>query len=331
LEAAGQSVLFGGGAATTTPYDMEVRRNHLFKPMTWLKGQPGFVGGPHGNPFIVKNHFELKNGGRVLYGSNVSENVWGGYSQMGYSLLLTPKDQSNACPLCRVTDVTIRYSTFSHIGSGISLANVPSDAGGLAADGARYSIHDVTLDDVSASKYAGSGVLFEILNAFQVNPLRDVTIRHVTGFTDPSHTIFLVGNSLTNPAMSNIHIDDNLLLVSRYPVWSAGGGTSSCAYHDVPLTTFQACFVPYSFGKDVLIGSIATSQWPSGVLVAPTPADVGFVRYAGAVGGDYRLCRGAGVPAASCAGASPYINAGTDGKDIGADVAGISAAIAGVP
>ena len=31
-----------------------------------MQGQPGFVGGFSGHPFIVKNHFELKNAQRVL-------------------------------------------------------------------------------------------------------------------------------------------------------------------------------------------------------------------------------------------------------------------------
>jgi hypothetical protein len=59
---------------TTIPTDIEIRRNHMFKPLTWMAGQPGFVGGVNTNPakcvqlnttgycpFVVKNLFELKN------------------------------------------------------------------------------------------------------------------------------------------------------------------------------------------------------------------------------------------------------------------------------
>jgi len=42
-------------------------------------------------------------------------------------------------------------------------------------------------------------------------------------------------------------------------------------------------------------------------------------------GGDYRLCTGVNTPAAPCAGASPYHNAGSDGLDIGANVAAVTA------
>ncbi|MGA7768356.1 MAG: hypothetical protein WCA27_19305, partial [Candidatus Sulfotelmatobacter sp.] len=76
LEAAGEIIMFGGGPATMTPADIEIRHNHMFKPLTWMKGQAGYVGGTNGNPFIVKNLFELKNAQRVLVDGNIMENSW---------------------------------------------------------------------------------------------------------------------------------------------------------------------------------------------------------------------------------------------------------------
>ena len=93
LEASGENILFGGAEATQVPADIEVMRNHMFKPLTWMKGQPGFVGGANGRPFIVKNLFEMKNGQRVLLDSNIMEDTWGGFSQVGFGILLTPKNQ----------------------------------------------------------------------------------------------------------------------------------------------------------------------------------------------------------------------------------------------
>ncbi|MBV9572732.1 MAG: hypothetical protein JOY93_01670, partial [Acidobacteriales bacterium] len=92
LEASAQSVMFGGGKnVSAVPADMEIRRNHFFKPLIWKKGQPGFVGGTSGHPFIVKNLFELKNAERVLFEGNILENNWGGFSQHGFGILLTPR------------------------------------------------------------------------------------------------------------------------------------------------------------------------------------------------------------------------------------------------
>ena len=189
IEASSENILFGGGSATVRPTDIEIRHNHFFKPMIWKKGQTGFVGGTNGNPFVVKNHIELKNAVRVLVEGNIFENNWGGFSQSGYSILLTPKSQSgpngtNLCPSCAVTDITIRYNKISHTGAGISMANVRSDNGGIAIAGQRYSIHDTTIDDIRTAFFVGSGTLFQVLNDFP-NPLNSITINHVTGFPDP--------------------------------------------------------------------------------------------------------------------------------------------------
>ena len=98
IESAGENILFGGGPSTTNPTDIEIRRNHLFRPMLWKKGEPGYTPSASGHPFVVKNNFELKSGIRVLFEANLLENTWGGFSQKGYSILLTPKDQANKCP-----------------------------------------------------------------------------------------------------------------------------------------------------------------------------------------------------------------------------------------
>lgn len=76
LEAAGEAVLFGGGAATLSPSDITIAGNHFFKPWQWMTGSSPFVGGVDGNPFIVKNHLELKNAVRVLVDGNLMEDCW---------------------------------------------------------------------------------------------------------------------------------------------------------------------------------------------------------------------------------------------------------------
>ena len=63
------------------PTDIEIRRNDMFKPLIWMKGQPGYVGGVDGHPFIVKNLLELKNAQRVLVDGNILEYTWGGFSK----------------------------------------------------------------------------------------------------------------------------------------------------------------------------------------------------------------------------------------------------------
>ena len=328
LEAAGEAVMFGGGAATLTPTDIEILNNHFWKPWQWMKGNPNFIGGPDGNPFVVKNHLELKNAVRVLVQANLMENTWGGFSQTGGAILLTPKNQhtksgANVCPLCQVTDVTICYVHVSHGGAGIQMATVLSgDAkdGAPALAGTRWSIHDVVLDDLS-TKYVGGGTAFEIMNGWPKNPLNTVTINHITGFPDPTSHMMIIGNLAKNAPMYGLVFTNNLMITGRYPVWNTGGQTS-CAFKDVPITSIAKCFATFTFGNNGLIApppEFPPATWPSKNIFPQTIDDVGFVEYNNGNGGNYALQTN-----------SPYKNKGTDGKDLGADIVGLNAALANV-
>jgi hypothetical protein len=327
LEAAGENILFGGGAATTTPADIEITRNHMFKPLTWMKGQAGYVGGTNGNPFIVKNLVELKNAQRVLIDSNIMEDSWGGFSQVGFAILLTPKNQagsnnSNLCSICQVTDVTIRYNSISHVAAGMQIGNGLSDNRGIALAGERYSIHDVIVDDIDGVKYGGPGQFAQVSTGAGAPLLQDVTINHVTAFS-PS-TLLLIGDEVAiSSQMKNFVFTNSIVNAGTYPVWSTGAGaTANCAVHNSPLITFNACFSSYSFAANAVIATPSGypgSKWPSGNFFPASAATVQFVNYKGGNGGDYHLQS-----------SSPYKNLGTDGKDLGADVDAINSAIAGV-
>jgi len=329
LEASGEAVMFGGGASNFTPTDIEILNNHFWKPFQWMKGSPNFVGGPTGNPFIVKNHLELKNAIRVLVEANLMENSWGGFSQTGNGILLTPKNQhtirgTNVCPLCQVTDVTIRYVRISHAGGGLQLATALSGngTGGAAAlAGTRWSIHDVVLDDLS-SKYVGGGSAFEILNGWPKNPLNTVTISHVTAFPDPNSHLMIMGNYVATAPMYGLVFTNNLVMTGRFPVWNAGGGPTSCAFKDVPIISITQCFTTVTFSNNGLVAAppaFPPSTWPANNMFPPTINDVGFTSFSNGNGGNYELLS-----------SSPYKNKATDGKDLGADIVGLNAALANV-
>jgi hypothetical protein len=324
LEASTENVMFGGGAATATPADIEISHNHMFKPLTWMKGQPGYVGGPNG-PFTVKNLIELKNAQRVLIDGNILENTWGGFSQVGFAILLTPKNQSsgssNVCPDCLVTDVTIRNSTISHVAAGLQIANVLA-GNGSARDGERYSIHDLLVDDIDGIKFNGPGEFAQISVNAGAPLLQNVWISHVTAF--PKNTMLIVGNDIpAGTPMRNIVFANNIVNASIYPMWSTGsGGKANCAVSDIPLTTFNACFTASVFSGNAIIAASAdypASKWPASNFFPSSPTSIEFVNYNGGNGGDYHLQS-----------SSPYKGKGTDGKDLGADIDAVNSAIAGV-
>src|SRR5260370_39847710 len=326
LEASGENVLFGGGGSLTFPTDIEIRHNHFFKPLIWLKGQPGFVGGAGGNPFMVKNLLELKNAVRVLVEGNVMEYSWGGFSQVGFSILLTPKNQGGHCNICQVTDVTIRYNKISHTGTGISLATSGSDSGAFGTAGARWSLHDDTLDDINASLYNGNGGLFQVFNGYPVNPLNNVMINHITGFPDINAgggKLMSLGNDLSLPPMYGFTFSNNIVGPTKLGIWNTGG-LNNCALANVPITSLNKCFPGgYVFTPNAIIAGTSwnygAAQWPARNFFPATAALVQFVNSNNHNGGDYML-----LPT------SPYKNAGSDGKDLGANTAAIAAATAGV-
>jgi len=317
LEAAGENVLFGGGPADHTPEDIEVRRNYFYKPLIWMRGHAGFVGGRDGHPFIVKNHFELKNGIRVLFEGNVAENSWGGFSQAGFSILLTPKNQNGACPICVVHDVTIRYNTISHAGDGFQIANVPAATGALSMGLWNVSIHDVVMDDISGNTYAGGGHLFQESNGNHVAVIHDISINHVTAFNkDTTAAMFIVGNKKAFPDMYGF-VWANNIFSGVSGMATTGGGAENCAYRmNGPAAMLASCFKDSQFSHNALVGS--TGKWPTGNFAPASAGEVKFTNVSRALAG-YKLLA-----------SSPYANAGTDGKDLGADVEAISSATAGV-
>jgi hypothetical protein len=320
LEASGENVMFGGGAGTTTPADIQISHNHMFKPLIWMKGQPGYVGGTNGNPFAVKNLLELKNAQRVLIEGNIMENSWGGFSQVGFAILLTPKNPggTSPCPLCQVTDVTIRYNSIRHVGAGLQLANALSDFKGVAMDGQRYSIHDIVVDDLDGVKYTGPSEFAQVTVSAGAPLLQNVTINHVTAF--PASTLLVIGDMVaTSSKIKNFVFSNNIVNAGIYPVWSSGGGAENCAYFDKPTITLDACFSSYTFANNALIGSSSAYSWPSATFLPASVTTAQFVNYNGGNGGDYHL-----QPS------SPYKGKGTDGKDLGADLDAIQSATAGV-
>jgi len=323
LEASGENVFFGGAASTVTPTDIEIRRNHLFKPLIWKEGAPGYTPAPSGNPYIVKNNFELKNAQRVLFEANLLENCWGGFSQTGFSILLTPKNQSNRCPKCQVTDVTLRFSRIRNVGGVFAIANVLSKEGGATSDGGRYSIHDIIADAVHDKDYKGPGVFLKMLSV--APPVHDLEMDHITAFV-PGPLLSLTAKSgkidkfsLTNSVFSIGGV--------RAGFASAGRAHEDCASEvqgQGAEAVLKECFSNYKFDNNIIITE--RGRWPAGNIVA-SPQSAGIRDFKNGVSKDPRLCH---EKISGCAKASPGAGAAAGGKDLGADVDAVEAAIAGV-
>ncbi|MBA3248440.1 MAG: right-handed parallel beta-helix repeat-containing protein, partial [Pyrinomonadaceae bacterium] len=110
LEGAGTNLFFGGstgGLPNLVPADIEIRRNHLRKPMEW-RGR-----------WTVKNLFELKNARRVVVSGNVFENNWVD-AQSGQAILFTPRPNDSG-PAAVVEDVEFTNNVIRNVAGGFSI------------------------------------------------------------------------------------------------------------------------------------------------------------------------------------------------------------------
>jgi hypothetical protein len=161
-----------------------------------------------------------------------------------------------------------------------------------------------------------------MMNGWPKNPLNTVTINHVTAFPDPGSHVIIMGNTVKTAPMYNLVFTNNMVMTGQYPVWNTGGGSDSCAFKDVPITSINNCFTSNTFGNNGLVATppaFPPSSWPANNLFPETVGDVQFVNFNNGNGGNYELQA-----------SSPYKNKGTDGKDLGADIVGLNDALANV-
>lgn len=70
------------------------------------------------NQWVEKNAFELKSAQRVLFDSNLVENVWAG-GQMGFAIVLTVRSTQSG-DFAVVNDVTITNNVLKNVVSGVN-------------------------------------------------------------------------------------------------------------------------------------------------------------------------------------------------------------------
>ncbi|HEY8133462.1 MAG TPA: hypothetical protein VII12_16420 [Thermoanaerobaculia bacterium] len=284
LEGAGENVIFGGGDPSIknlVPSDIVIQGNHFTKPLAWKKASGASAGPPW---WTIKNLFELKNARRVLVEHNLFENNWPD-AQNGYAILFTPRNQDGGAPWSMVRDVTFRNNIIRHVSSGVNMQG--TDNLHVSQRTKRIFLGNNVFDDVSSIHWGGIGNLFQMTDGAE-----DVTVDHNTAFQTGS---VLVAGAEPHPRFT---FTNNLVANNEYGV----AGDSNYGNPNGALRTY---FPSAVFSNNVLQGGQA-SDYPSGNFFPGSMSDVGFVNYAG---GDYRLRTD-----------SAYKDAGTDGKDIGANI-----------
>lgn len=125
LEAAAENVMFGGADAAIealTPADVEMRRNHVVKPLAWKGVWP------------VKNLFETKNVRRLIIDGNIFENNWQS-AQVGFGILIKSNNQDGTNNWASTLDLTFTNNTIRNSTHGLNIMGIenPGKLSGVSA------------------------------------------------------------------------------------------------------------------------------------------------------------------------------------------------------
>jgi hypothetical protein len=252
IEASSENIMFGGADPTVqglVPSDIEIRRNHVTRPISW-KGK-----------WLVKNLFELKNAQRVLVEGNVFENNWQD-GQGGSAVNLKSTNQNGGCPWCGTQDVTFRYNLIRNTGSGSIFLRHRIPASPSRCSASRSSTTSSRGSDVGPTFNGdGRGLLIN-------GNVADMTIgsQHDAQPDEQRGDIRWPGAVGRRCASSS---GTTSSAAGLYGVKGPGLGTAAT------ISTFMG---GGGFRNNVLMLNSALARWISqGTYFAPTVAAVGFV------------------------------------------------------
>ncbi len=288
LEGAGENFMLGGADPAIKdliPSDIEFRLNHVYKPLSWKKGDPAYAG----NPWSIKNLFELKNAQRVLIDRNIFENNWAD-AQNGFAILFTPRNQNGRSPWSVVQDVTFTNNIVRHSGGAFNIAG-PDNEAGKSLPSQRIMIKNNLIDDIDGVKWgsANHGPADSRFIQIVGGPL-NITVDH--------NTIFHTGSLI----VADVAPSPGFVFRNNFAPHNMYGVMGSDRSPGVDTLNFY--FPGYVFSKNVIAGA-QSRNYPKDNFYPDSLEKVGFVDRAK---GNYRLTAG-----------SSYRKAGTDGKDIGCD------------
>lgn len=274
LEGAGENIMIGGAgshSAELLPSDIEIRRNHIIKPLAWLAS----------GAYSVKNLLEFKVGRRVLVEDNVIENNWAD-AQTGRAILIRGADQFSSSPWSRTSDITIRGNILRHSASAFSI-----DAGGPYETVRRVSITNNLIYDIGDKSLGNGGMIFQVSGA---SPMEDLAIERNTMLYSTGSAVRISVLQMAGAKHRNFVFRNNLAELGSHGVKGSGALSGTAT-----LNRYSA---PWQFAGNVMI-STASSLYPASNGFVGSFSAAGLTNVAA---GDLRLSassplRSASVPA----------------------------------
>jgi hypothetical protein len=286
LEGGHEVIMFGGGDPSVPgliPSDIEIRRNHVTRPMAWR------------GVWQVKNLFEVKNGQRILAEANVFESNWVS-AQNGFAFVWVSTNQEGGCAWCVAQDITFRYNRVGNTPQGFNLTASGVGSGTSPVD---QPARRITIEQnvVTGPESLGGRM-------FQINgPVANVSIVNNTAIGG-SQDVYFITPDQPLPTF----VFRNNVTGGEYTLFADGGrqGSGSLTALSIPIASVQ--------GNVFTRGSQANV--PAGNAYASSISAVGFVDFAG---GNLSLASGSQFLVAGVGGSRP----GADAATVAQRVAGV--------
>ncbi len=245
LEAAGENFILGGSDPAIDGLVAEnvvFRRNHVAKPVGW-----------RGEGWQVKNLFELKNARHVLVEDNLMEYVWKD-AQVGYAVLLTPRNQDGRAPWVTVEDVTIRGNVIRHAGGGLQIVGADSNHPSRSTE--RVKVVGNVFEDVDGGAWGGAGI-FALIGGGPGDVIIEGNLIDQSG-----NIISAYGGTREQPQpIRGFVFRDNLVRHNRYGVHGADRATGQ--------DTLDAFFPGAVFEGNTIAGGDPARYPPGNTFVGP--------------------------------------------------------------
>ncbi|HKS28529.1 MAG TPA: right-handed parallel beta-helix repeat-containing protein [Pyrinomonadaceae bacterium] len=253
LEGAGENVMFGGadpGIPNLVPSDIEIRRNHFSKPVSWR------------GAFTVKNLFELKNAQRVTVDSNLFEYNWAD-AQEGVAILFTVRNQDGTAPWSVVQDVTFTNNIVRHSSSGLYILG--KDNNQPSQQVRKVTVRNNLFEDINGGKWGGRGFFMLITESADVVIENNTILQtaNITGAYGQPTTGFVFRNNIVMQNEYGLHGDN------RSP------GTDALDFY----------FPRSVFSNNAIVGGDASQYRGRNMF----PVSLKQIKFVNPEAGDYRL------------------------------------------
>ncbi len=342
LEASGENVMLNtkecqtgycaSGIPNVIPSDVTVERNHFYKQPAWISQPAGCVIAGEPQCYDVKNLFEIKHGQRVLLDSNLLDTT---FAQAQAEAIISNcfKTGPYVCG-----DFTVTSNLIQHAPQVAAIAG-----NGDNQTGQRILFRNNLAIDISGVNWGGAGISMQVQNT------NSLTVDHNTIVNQPPTYINGL-NFSDNPPSTDVDFQwsNNIQYGSPFADATTPGSTLAELPNPVIANTaFVGDYWPdlsqlwNEYGTPVYLPSwkVYTPRssatpvagqpgcsWNNKPMLVCWPLDWATVGFLDFNGGN----AGTDLPGLALSPSSLYHASGSDGLDIGANIAAVLAATAGV-